>query len=1195
VGEQDGEPPAGPLVRLAAELFGDYQRDRDLDALRAAVNLFRDARALALLEGSPDIAAYHNNLAYALHELAQATGDAATQAEAVRCHRAALAATDPGDPDRTAYLCTLSSGLRDLYRFTRDPGLLREAVAAAREAIALGGPVPSRATQYAVLGGASETLYEHAAAPGVLSEVIAAYRQAVTWAQADGDPGLAGHYGSLAGWLSERFERSGDVAALTEALLFDRKAVAESTGDDYLRRLSNLANTLRLRYERTADLTALTESAAAARMAVRGTAPGHEELPRRAGNLAAALLCRYERTGDVAALAEALTAARQAVAAAAPDDERRGGYLNNLHQALELEWRRTGDMPALTESVRVARQAAVATPPGHRLRAMCLTALASATEELYDRTGDAALLAESVQASRDAVAAVPAGDPDHALYLGNLGSALHTLFARTGDVRALDEAIHVTREALAARPADDPGRVIVLASLSSLLTDLATRTGHPGALTEAVDRARAAVAAVAPDDPMRAAVLDDLRSALTSLFVRTRNSAALLEAVRAGEEALAATPDGHLSRIAQLVNLAGSVQTLATRTDDLDASVRAAGLLAEALDTLPEDHPDRVLCEHNLARIYATFYWRFRDPEFLDKAIEHATDALAATPADHADHADRPNRLNTLSRLLMRRGAVSQDPAQLEQAVLLARQAVAATALEDPDHATFLNQLGLALYHARHSRVVAGGETAAVSEAWQCVYDAARHPAAPAGLRIGAYRRAAELAAAVGRTPQEALACIEAAVDLLPGVLPGQLDRADQEYEIGSVAHLAAHAAETAVTAGRPDRAVELLERTRGVLAAGELDRLTGHDHGRPLTIREIGAIAADGPVVYVYSGLERCDALIVTSDQDTVGMVRLIPLAITGADVSQRAMRLLALVGTEPDEDTPDPGDPAAQREILDILGWLRERVTGPVLAALGRDGTREGAGGLRRIWWCPVGEFAFLPLHAACLDEAVSSYATTARGLRYARSRPRPRGSAASAPLVVAVPGAPGAPPLPGAGLEADVIAGILPRALRLERPTKAAVLAALPDHPVAHFACHAAVDAHEPGRSQLLLDDHAEDPLTVGDIGVLRLAGGLAFLSACETALTSETLANEGVHITGAFQMAGYQHVVGTLWQVSDLASVDVVSDFYASLSAPGRPGVIDVSGAAVALHRATCGLRDRYPGWPALWASHIHTGP
>ena len=388
------------------------------------------------------------------------------------------------------------------------------------------------------------------------------------------------------------------------------------------------------------------------------------------------------------------------------------------------------------------------------------------------------------------------------------------------------------------------------------------------------------------------------------------------------------------------------------------------------------------------------------------------------------------------------------------------------------------------------------------------------------------------------------------------------------------------------------------------MLAARELDLRTGHDHTRPLSIAELSAIAADGPVVYLYISTARCDALILTGGDDPSAAgqpaaVRVVPLDITASEMGDKSYRLLELLGLQPSEDAPDPFDPAARREMLAIMGWLRDKVTGPVLAALRRAGiiaARQAAGErLPRIWWCPVDEFAYLPLHAVCLDDAVSSYLPTARALRYARAQPLPAAGAAGAPLVVAVPDAPGTEPLPGADLEAAAIAALFPRALRLDRATRNAVLAGLPGHPVAHFACHSAVDVDDPGSSRLFLEDHAENPLTVADIGRLRLSGGLAFLAACETAVTTAKLANEAVHITGAFQLAGYQHVIGTLWQVADLASVDLARAFYAELAVPGRPGAIDVSRAPAALHHATRRLRDRFPDVPALWAGHIHVGP
>jgi tetratricopeptide (TPR) repeat protein len=1177
-------------MREAVDLFGEYQRSRDLPSLVRAVPVFRAALAAAVRVGLPGIAAYHNNLGYALRELAVATSDAAAQVEAVRCLGSAVDATDADDPDRTAYLCSLSSGLRELYGYTGDAELLRTAVRVATEATESTGLEPGLATQYAVLAGALEGLYEHRPGPAVLTELIAAYREAASYAELLGDPGLAAHWNSLGSWLRERYERTGDLDALTEGVRFSRRAVADASGDKHLSYLSNLGDMLRLLFERTGDLDALTEAVAADRKAVADTWPGHPDLPRRANNLSAALLCRYGRTGEVEALAEAITAARQAVAAVSPGDVERGGYLSNLQIALECESQRTGNLATLLEAVQVARDAVAAVPPGHRLRRVCLTALASAVSELYDWTGDDELLAESVQVSRDALAVIPVGDPDRAGFLQNLGQDLQGLFARTGNTDVLDEAVRVTREAIAATLPGDPGMPRRLAGLSSLLDHLAERTGDTGPLTEAVETARAAVAAVPLDHPDRAMLLDDLGGALTSLFLRSRNSKVLVEAVRVREEALASTPDGHLDRINRLVNLAASLQTLAKRTEDPSVVVDAALLLWEALDALPEDHPARVLCVSQLAGINRALYQRFQEDGYLDDAIRYARESLAATPAGHPIHA---SRLTTLSGLLLHQWDARQEPGSLAEALRLARQAVAATAPADPDYASYRNQLGWALVAQHRAASQAGGDAAAAAQAWQCFHDVGTHPAASAGLRIGAYRRTAELAAVVGRTPQEALACIEAAVDLVPSVLPSQLDRADQEYEISSVRFLATHAAEAAIAAGRLDRAVELLERTRGVLAAGELDRAAGRE--RPLTIGELGAIAADGPVVYVYEGMTRFDALILTGAPDLADAVRLVPLAITASDIGERIERLLALVGTVPDDSVPDPDDPAARRELLAMLDWLRDRITSPVLAALGHLGRPAAAGAVSRIWWCPVGELAFFPLHAACLDEVVSSYATTARGLRYARSRPAIGLGAASAPLVVAVPDAPDAPPLPGASLEASAITSAFPQALRLEHPTRKPVLAALPGHPVAHFACHGGVDVDEPSRSQLFLYDHADDPLTVADISALRLTGGLAFLSACETSLAPARLADEAVHITGAFQLAGFQHVVGTLWQVSDVAAVRLARDFYAGLAVPGRPGIVDVSRAAVALHQATRRLRDRYPNAPAIWAAHIHTGP
>ena len=59
------------------------------------------------------------------------------------------------------------------------------------------------------------------------------------------------------------------------------------------------------------------------------------------------------------------------------------------------------------------------------------------------------------------------------------------------------------------------------------------------------------------------------------------------------------------------------------------------------------------------------------------------------------------------------------------------------------------------------------------------------------------------------------------------------------------------------------------------------------------------------------------------------------------------------------------------------------------------------------------------------------------------------------------------------------------------------------------------------------------------------------------------TAGDLLDETIHLTAAFQLAGYPHVIGTLWTIYDSIAVDVARAFHL---------------AAV----------------PAKWAAYLHTG-
>lgn len=138
---------------------------------------------------------------------------------------------------------------------------------------------------------------------------------------------------------------------------------------------------------------------------------------------------------------------------------------------------------------------------------------------------------------------------------------------------------------------------------------------------------------------------------------------------------------------------------------------------------------------------------------------------------------------------------------------------------------------------------------------------------------------------------------------------------------------------------------------------------------------------------------------------------------------------------------------------------------------------------------------------------------------------------------------------------------------------------------------FACHAASDPTDPSNSQLLVQDHDKNPLRVLEISRLNLAKPeLAYLSACNTAVTTPNLANESIHIATAFQLAGYPHVVGTLREIDDAVSAEIAERIYTQLSSTGY----DVEDAGACVHQVVRLVRDRYPRIPTLWAAHIHVG-
>jgi CHAT domain-containing protein len=158
---------------------------------------------------------------------------------------------------------------------------------------------------------------------------------------------------------------------------------------------------------------------------------------------------------------------------------------------------------------------------------------------------------------------------------------------------------------------------------------------------------------------------------------------------------------------------------------------------------------------------------------------------------------------------------------------------------------------------------------------------------------------------------------------------------------------------------------------------------------------------------------------------------------------------------------------------------------------------------------------------------------------------------------------------------------------------------VLSAMKESDWVHFACHGVQDLASPTESGLCLADQRR--LKLSDIIHLsRSRGGLAFLSACQTATGDKELSEEAVHLAAGMLLAGYGSVIGTMWSIQDNVAPEVAKDVYEQLLR--GDGVPNYREAARALHGAVERLcRPGYvkddalrEGWFLSWVPFIHVG-
>ena len=1097
------------------------------------------------------------------------TGKAEDLEEAIRTSRRAFDIIPQNHPDLAMLLFNLGNRLSDQYDRTGKIEDLDEAISNAQRAVDI-------------------TLQDHS---DLTSRLI-----------------------NLSVMLLHRYERTGKAEDLEEAISTARRAIniTSQNHPDSAMLLINLGSMLLRRYERTGKTEDLEEAIGNAQRAVDITPQDQTDLAAMLINLGSMLFRRYERKGKIEDWEEAINNAQRAVNITPQDHPNLASRLINLGSIFFRRYQRTGKNEDLEEAISNARRAVEIIPQDHPDLATTLINLGSMLFGRCERTGKTEDLEEAISYARRAVKAIPEDHINLAMLLNNLSSMLFRRYERTGKTKDLEKAINNARRAVDITPQDHPNLAAMLISLSSVLKSRYTRTGNMEDLEEALSNARRAVDITPQDHPNLAEWLNNFGDVLLERYTRTGNTKDLEEAISNTRRVVDTTAEDYPNLAVLLVNLGNGLLDQYERTGKTEDLEEAISNAQRAVDITPQDHPYLASRLDKLGHMLFRRYSRTGNTKDLEEAISNAQRAVDTIPEDHPDLA---RLLNNLGAKLLRRyaqtrhskdrdaalgcylNACDYDNAIPFQRIKAARQAIQLLVGQDDlrkassvaDKAINLLPLVCSRYLSREDQQHAVSQTA------------------------GLAADACSLSLRADNDPSRALEYLEHGRGLIIGYL---IDGRGDVSELRKVSPEKAEEFERLrykafmpIKTDEPPHIRRQFLREREAAATDlenclrDIRKLPDYDRFLlPPLSDDLKSCAIYGSIVIVNVTNISSDALLFSTSG--IEHVRLPELDRSEMDIYRRwsltrgTTRDGKVVGKLTDDDK--------------FRRFLTQLWSSCVRLVLERLGICEPSNdlGLPRIWWIGTGLASSLPFHAAgdhsvgsvanTLSCAISSYTPTIKALRHAREKTRTDIDKYSI-LLVTMPKTPGGSDLPGVEAEEKDIHGVVknPHSVQLLRqPSADTVLDRLKDFSVAHFACHGSADLIDPSNSFLALQgtsNSVPDKLTVQMISDANLGQAwLAYLSACSTAeIKVSDLADEALHLASSFQVAGFGHVVASMWPSNDAICARVASLFYRDLLTKG--GVERGNRAvAAALHAAVAEVRLQNLERPYLWAQYIHSG-
>jgi hypothetical protein len=1088
-----------------------------------------------------------SNMSNALHARFQKTGAISDLKKAIDLGEEAVKATPAENrEDLASYWCSLGNLLTSRFKSStpasRSPSDLDAATRSYQEAVQVALETdPQRSLYLLCLGASFRNLFELNGSVNDWSAAVSAYGEAAKSAPRN-DSLRSSSLKDLNLILILRLHKALDKSENEwDSAVQGSEEEQLNSGDSANRPifLEFLGSLSLNRFQMMNSMKALDLSVKALKEANELTPEDHPNKFVAVAKLGASLQHRFEMTGSLVDLNEAIRAHRKSVQLIPNGHPAKGAVVDNLGGAL---WRRaetTGSMDDLNEGIEAFIVAVGIEVTNGVKRGYRLNNLAGALLERYKRTSSVDDLKEAVSDWEQSIELIPKGDQERPGILSSLANGLLAQFDWFGELKYLDASITANRQAVNETPVNYP-----------------YRGGH----------------------------LNNLGIALHRRAEQTRLLQDVNDAVETLEAAIEATPKGNQERRTYLSNVCSALQLRygisdKTSLDDVD---RAIKLQQQVVNSALKDHPGNASYLLNLGEALRLRFEHTQSPDDCNSAVE-AYERSAES--------------------------ISSPP---RQRILSARKAADLLFNQEPERASRLLSAAVDLLPLTGPRTGHRDDKQVLLETFSGLASEAASLAVRAGALVSSVI-----------SSERVLECLRL-LELGRGIMAGMyLDtRSDTSElkknhpEIAEKFDSLRSELDTIASSSTSPPSDLKSQITRRYDISKEFEELVGairqlEGFERFLlgpSSSDLKSLASLHPIVYVNVSRFGADAFLVTETD----LQHLSLPDLSYEDVEKKGKEFVKMVESH--------SAISARRDRIfmnGILKWLWDVAIDPILSRLGYTDPPRDDDSWPRVMWLPVGQLNLFPLHAAgihdddskrtALDRVISMYAPTLRALSHARSQIGTASRKALQTILLAsMPTTPNKSPLPFATQEIDALDHFLPSSVPRvvqQNPTKEDVLDALRNSSVTHLACHGQVDSN-PSKSHLLFQDWETNPLSVADISAIELNYvRLIVLSACHAAnMRNLRLLDEGIHLAGACQLAGFPTVIGTLWQVQDQFSPTVSEVVYRTMLT--QENTLDINKAAKGLHLAVRKVREdsrqrKFKGGkgtddPMAWAPYIHVG-